>query len=90
MTVDDLNRAVSRAQSTISTAFFLDAPAGTRKTFLTRAILAFLRLRSKKVIAVAASAIAAALLDGGRTAHSTFKIPIPCNYGSPCNVSASS
>ncbi len=34
--------------------------------------------------------MAAALLDGGRTAHSMFKIPIPCDYGSTCNVSVSS
>ena len=52
VTADDLNAAVSRTQLTISKAFFLDAPAGTGKTFLTRAIHAFLRLRSKKVIAV--------------------------------------
>ncbi len=87
---DDLNAAVSRAQSTIPKAFFLDAPAGTGKTFVTRAIHAFLLVRSKNVIAVATSAVAAALLDGGRTAHSSFKIPIPCDYGSICNVSASS
>ena len=43
-----------------------------------------------KFIAVATSAVAVALLDGGRTAHSTFKIPILINYGRNCNVSASS
>ncbi|CDF38639.1 unnamed protein product [Chondrus crispus] len=37
----------------------------------------FLRTRRKQVIAVATSAVAAVLLDGGRTAHSVFKIPIP-------------
>ncbi len=90
VTANDLNAAVSRAQSTISKAFFLGAPAGTGKTFVTRAIHAFLRLRSKKVIDVATSAVAAALLDGGRAADSTFKISILCDYGSNCNVSASS
>ncbi len=33
VTADDLNAAVVRAQSTISKALFLDAPAGTGKTF---------------------------------------------------------
>ena len=31
----------------------------------------------KKCIATASSGIAATLLNGGRTAHSTFGIPIP-------------
>ncbi len=34
--------------------------------------------------------MAAALLDGGRTWHSIFNIPIPCDYSSTCNVSVSS
>ncbi len=38
VTADYFNSAISRAQSTISKAFFLDAPAGTVKTFVTRAI----------------------------------------------------
>ena len=56
--------------------FFLDAPGGTGKTFLTNLILA--KLRHKKVIAlaVASSDIAATLLDGGRTAHSALKLPL--------------
>lgn len=34
--------------------------------------------------------MAAVLLDGGRTAHSMFKIPIPCTDTSTCNVSIES
>ncbi len=62
--------------------FFLDAPAGTGKTFVTMTIHASFRLRSKELIDVATSAVAAVLLDGGRTAHSTLNILIPCDYGS--------
>ncbi|GES92234.1 uncharacterized protein LOC112184611 [Rhizophagus clarus] len=40
-------------------------------------ILAKVRLNHKIALAVASSGIAALLLDGGRTAHSRFKIPIP-------------
>ncbi len=90
VTTDNINASVIAAPPATSKAFFLDSPAGTGRTFLTRAIHAFIRLRSKKVIAVARSTVAAALLDGGGTAHSTFKIPIPCDHGSSCNVSASS
>uniref|UniRef100_A0A1I8G2V9 ATP-dependent DNA helicase n=1 Tax=Macrostomum lignano TaxID=282301 RepID=A0A1I8G2V9_9PLAT len=55
---------------------FLDAPAGTGKTFLLEVLLAFVRSRGELALAVAASGIAATLLPGGQTAHSTFKIPV--------------
>ncbi|CDF40970.1 ATP dependant DNA helicase PIF1 [Chondrus crispus] len=70
--------------------FFLDAPGGTGKTFVLSAIQDFLRTRRKQVIAVATSAVAAVLLDGGRTAHSVFKIPIPVSADSTCSFSANS
>jgi hypothetical protein len=38
------------------------------------------------VLCVASSGIAALLLQGGRTAHSCFKIPIPCHESSICNI----
>ncbi|XP_037902457.1 uncharacterized protein LOC119646155 [Hermetia illucens] len=56
--------------------FFLDAPGGTGKTFLISLILAKIRSQQKIALAVASSGIAATLLDGGRTAHSTFKLPL--------------
>lgn len=69
--------------------FFLDAPGGTGKTFLLNLILARVRMERKIALAVASSGIAATLLDGGRTAHSTFKLPLniheieipTCNIG---------
>ena len=56
--------------------FFLDAPGGTGKTFILNLLLARVRMDNKIALAVASSGIAATLLKGGRTAHSTFKIPI--------------
>ncbi|CDF40018.1 unnamed protein product [Chondrus crispus] len=73
-----------------SRLFFLDAPSGTGKTFVLSAIQDFLRSRPKQVIAVATSAVAAVLLDGGRTAHSVFKIPIPVSAESTYNFSTNS
>ena len=70
--------------------FFLDASGGTGKTFLIQAIHKLLRCRERKVIAVATSAVAASLLYRGRTAHSVFKIPIPCDSTSTCNISVES
>ncbi|CAB3235853.1 unnamed protein product [Arctia plantaginis] len=56
--------------------FFLDASGGTGKTFITNLILAKVRSQGKLALAVASSGIAATLLAGGRTAHSTFKLPL--------------
>ncbi|CAF1525014.1 unnamed protein product, partial [Rotaria sp. Silwood1] len=55
---------------------FLDAPGGTGKTFVINLLLAKIRYQSKIAIAVASSGIAATLLHGGRTAHSTLKLPL--------------
>ncbi|KZO95101.1 hypothetical protein CALVIDRAFT_483471, partial [Calocera viscosa TUFC12733] len=67
-------------------AFWLQGPGGTGKTFVYKAVCAELRAQQKIVLCVASSGIAALLLPGGRTAHSTFKIPIPILDTSVCNV----
>lgn len=78
--------------------YFLDAPGGTGKTFVTKLLLANVRKQHKIAVAVASSGIAATLLPGGRTAHSAFKIPlnlivndeavckITKNNNHPCNI----
>lgn len=68
--------------------FFLDAPGGTGKTFLISLILAEIRSNNGIALAVASSGIAATLLDGGRTAHSVFKLPlnIQNNPNAVCNI----
>ena len=53
--------------------YFLDAPGGTGKTFVTILILAKVRQQNKIALATASSGIAATLLPASRTAHSTFK-----------------
>ena len=69
--------------------FFLDAPGGTGKTFVTKAILAEIRRQGKLALATASSGIAATLLPGGRTAHTMFKIPldIDANETPTCAIS---
>lgn len=54
----------------------MDAPGGTGKTFLANLLLAKVRQSGKKALAVASSGIAATLLNGGKTAYSTFKLPL--------------
>ena len=51
--------------------YFLDVPGGTGKTFIINLLLAKVRFDKKIALAVASSGIAATLLEGGQTAHST-------------------
>ncbi|GMF24254.1 unnamed protein product [Phytophthora fragariaefolia] len=66
--------------------FFIDGPGGTGKSTLLKHILASVRLSGKIAIAVASSGIAALLLMGGRTAHSTFKIPLKPTKKLVCSI----
>ncbi len=69
-------------------AFFVDGLGGTGKTFLYSCLLSTVRAQGRVAIAVASSGIAALLLDGGRTAHSRFKIPVQgLNSTSTCYIS---
>ena len=54
-----------------------NALVGCGKTLLINAILAYARGQGNKCISAASSGIAATLLNGGRTTHSIFGIPIP-------------
>ena len=78
------------SNSNKSRGFFVDAPGGTGKMFVMRTVQSFLELRGRKVISVATSGVAASLLQGNRTAHSEFEIPIPCYSESVCNMSMQS
>lgn len=69
---------------------FLDAPRRTGKTFVTPAIQRFLQSRDRSVLAVGSTAVAAQLLDGGCTTHSTLETPIPVTFESTCNIEADS
>ncbi|XP_041767810.1 ATP-dependent DNA helicase PIF7-like [Anopheles merus] len=66
--------------------FFLDGPGGTGKSFLLEKILAYTRRQSKIALAAASSGIAALLLTGGKTVHSTFKLPLALDENSTCNI----
>ncbi|KHJ96585.1 hypothetical protein OESDEN_03451 [Oesophagostomum dentatum] len=56
--------------------FFIYGKAGCGKTFTFNKLIRILRAQGKSVTAVASTGIAATLLDGGRTAHSAFSIPV--------------
>ena len=69
---------------------FVDGPGGTGKTYLFNSILEHVRRAGHIALAVATSGTAALLLDGGRTAHSTFKIPLEVHRTSMCNFTPGS
>ena len=60
-----------------SAVFFIDGPGGTGKTFLYEALLHHARGQGHIALATAWSGIAAVLLEGGRTCHSRFGLPVP-------------
>jgi hypothetical protein len=72
-------------------AFFVDGLGGTSKTFLYSCLLSTVRAQGRVAVAMASFGIVALLLDGGRTAHSRFKIPVQgLNSTSTCYISKDS
>ncbi|GJT67976.1 DNA helicase PIF1, ATP-dependent [Tanacetum coccineum] len=70
--------------------FFVYGYGGTGKTYLYKTLSAALRSKGEIVLNVASSGIATLLLEGGRTAHSRFAIPINVVDDSMCHISADS
>ena len=66
--------------------FFHYGPEGTGKTYVYNTVCYFLHGQGKIVICVASSKTASLFLMGGRTSHSTFKIPIEIHEGSTCSI----
>ncbi|GJT50946.1 ATP-dependent DNA helicase PIF1-like protein [Tanacetum coccineum] len=70
--------------------FFVYGYGGTGKTYLYKTMSVVLRSKGDIVLNVASSGIAALLLEGGRTAHSRFAIPINVVDDSMCHIVADS
>ena len=87
---DEQRSAFTRITDSVLTdenkAFFVVGAAGAGKTFLYNTLCHALRSRSLTVLCVAYSGIATLLLPGGRTAHSTFKIPLDLLDDSICSL----
>lgn len=67
-------------------SFFVYGFGGTGKTFLWKTLSAAIRSRGQIVLNVASSGIASLLLEGGRTAHSRFAIPLNPDEFSVCKI----
>lgn len=86
--LDAYQHIVNAVLEDLGGVFFLCGPGGTGKTYVYKTICHRLRSAGKIVLCVASSGIAALLLPGGRTAHSTFRIPIDSlDAESLCNIS---
>ncbi|GJJ68098.1 ATP-dependent DNA helicase PIF1 [Entomortierella parvispora] len=82
---DTIIQAVQR-QDVQGNLFFVDVPGGTGKSFLYNRLIAHFLDHQQDVIPVASAGIAALVLTGGRTAHSTFNIPINIHDESTCHI----
>jgi hypothetical protein len=70
---------------------YVEGPAGSGKTYLYTRILRHFRSQGRLALAVCMSGIAALLLEGGRTAHSRFRLSVPLPLdGATANISANS
>jgi hypothetical protein len=66
--------------------FFLNWAGGTGKTMVQNTIMQKLRSEKNVALAVASSGIVSTLLQGGRTTHSRFKIPLDLDATSLCGI----
>ena len=76
--------------STGQKIYILNAPGGYGKTLVLKVVTAKIRSEGGIVICVASTGLAAQNLEGGRTAHSRFKIPIDILEDSTCSIKAQS
>src|SRR6201984_1368630 len=84
---DKISTAVANKTGEI---FFLHGPGGTGNTYVYNTLCYDGRSKLMIIICVASSGISALLLKGGRTVHLRFKVPIPINQTSFCNIPTNS
>ena len=84
---DALQQVLQSVGSTAAcNVFVLLSSAGCGKTAFANGVAASVRADGGTAVCVAASAMAAMLLSGGRTAHSALHIPIPAHDATMCNL----
>ena len=68
--------AIGSVNRKLGKMIFIHSAGGGGKTLVCNTIAATIRSQEKIALCVASSGIAALLLEGGRTAHSRFRIPL--------------
>ena len=79
--------AVATPRGEAARVMMLQASGGCGKSFVCNYIASRVRSRGLPAVCVAASAQAASVLAGGRTAHGQLHIPIDCDETSYCDLS---
>jgi hypothetical protein len=69
-----------------SNTFFVQGIGGAGKTFIYNTLHAKLRSENRLAVAIDSSAICSLLLDEGKTANSTLKIPLKCDEFTKCDI----
>ena len=82
------NKIVNAIDNNLPQQFVINAPGGCGKTFLFECISTYVRSKGLIALCCASTGIAAWNLEGGRTAHSMFKIPINADEDSTSNIRA--
>ncbi|XP_076903682.1 uncharacterized protein LOC143558810 [Bidens hawaiensis] len=83
---DVYNQIIEAVDQKRGGIFFVYGYGGTGKTFLWKTLSASIRSKRKIVLNVASSGIVSLLLEGGRTAHFRFLIPINLTDDSTCSI----
>ena len=86
---DDMTE-INRGNTSTCRTYFLDGPRGSGKTMCYNTIISCFWAKDEVVAQSAWTAIAATLLNGGRTVHNLFKLPVPLQENSVCNLKHSS
>jgi hypothetical protein len=88
------NAVMESYEQNLGKSIFIHSAGGGGKTHVCNTIAAAVRssehANRRVALCVASSGIASLLLDGGRTAHSRFKIPIPIHENSVCRIAKGS
>ena len=75
--VEDMEKIKKTGYGVLKDAcFFIDGPGGSGKSYLLNGLIKNMKVEGYKVLPHATTGIAADLLEGGRTVHSRFKIPL--------------
>ncbi|GBN54440.1 hypothetical protein AVEN_170934-1, partial [Araneus ventricosus] len=83
---DAIMNAIQDVDEASPKTFCVNAFAGSGKSFLFNAIIRSVRGLGEIAVPVAWTGIAAIILEGGRTAHSRFKLPVPILENSSCSI----
>ncbi|GBO40093.1 hypothetical protein AVEN_68648-1 [Araneus ventricosus] len=79
---DAIMNAILGVDEASTETFSVNAFAGSDRSFLFNALIRSVRGLGEIVVPIAWTGIAAIILEGGRTAHSRFKLPVPISDNS--------